>query len=537
MRSAYYLTIKVNAYIYLMYATEERAFGYAYDEGGYGEQGSGGQIYFAGILSIPDIPLVEQGSAQITLSIFDHDDLITLIMRRVGAFALSHKEATLRRLDYDDFSRPVFRTVFDGHTDEGIEFKSSSIIDIPMIDKKFTDSIKVPNKVLTTSLFPNLANSEGLPYTVIYGSDKEVPLRYINTANYKYMLAGHATKAAPATVYKSDTIPILTPFAVDLVMEEGIVVVDSGDWTTAHELDPDQRSYRSVTFVENIGDNANLFADVEGRYDDVAGTFTGTGSALIELPHHIVTSIYVNEEQLTTSHIDRTKTSALDTAFSGWKFTKSMVELNDSDVWIDEISANTYGLLKVVTLSDGLKYPYKAGEDTDSISFLFEEHINILDIEQDIVVGLTSLDNVASEIIIRYDYNYRQGKYNKTLRKQGKLIGDTDYDTTLAATYANYNNYDNTIELECSWIRDATTVNNLMTWMVRCAQLQRWTCMLSAAYTEDSTGRRINDLKIGDIAGITYKKYGWTQKKFQINRMSITEGGLSVHVELEETVG
>lgn len=227
------------------------------------------------------------------------------------------------------------------------------------------------------------------------------------------------------------------------------------------------------------------YISCKGKYDDVSGTITGSASALIENPSHVIESIARSEMSLVAAEID---TSALDiaaTAITGKKFAFQLLErreareiLNDLayqarlKLWWDEQDR-----LTALKFNSASHFPNSGTDIPGSLDIFSDTGAPAAGYftENPLISGLTirpiDVDDVISDFIIRYAQNYATGEYEKVLRvnkdeenlNDAYLSGTTGAALkTLCETAYNIIKTVNTLDIEAWAIRDEATATALM---------------------------------------------------------------------------
>ncbi len=300
----------------------------------------------------------------------------------------------------------------------------------------------------------------------------------------------------------------------------------------------------SLVFIYGYGKNleTELYLACKGRPDDGLGTVTGTASALIENPSHILESIARDEINLAATEID---TDALDTAatdVTGMKLAFQLLDRKGARELLDGIAAQSRLLLwwdeqdrltcKKVDSTDW--FPHSETDvpgdldifttTGDPVSGAFTHHPIISGPE----VRLMEMADVKNDFVVKYKKNYATGDYGAVLtcNKDAETLDDTILTAlgTTAATLtglctACYNRLDKaiqTLEVEAWAIRDETTATALMVHLINWFSKRRYIIEFTAGITaiEWELGDFINvrDDRIEDLFGIAVMN----RKKWEI---------------------
>jgi hypothetical protein len=259
--------------------------------------------------------------------------------------------------------------------------------------------------------------------------------------------------------------------------------------------------FRNICIIRGLNSDikTEVFIKAKGRYDDGSGTVTGTASALIENPSHVIESIARDEMSLTTAEIDTAAFDTAATALTGRKFAFQLLEqkparelLNDLafqarlKLWWDEqdrltckkFSATAYFPNSGTDIPGALDTYTTTGEPTGG-SFTTHQIISGPKLTR------MELDDVKNDFILKYKKNYATGEYSEVLRvnKDEENLDETicaALGTTGAAqtalcvtSYAAVKTV-NTLTIEAWAIRDETTATALMIHLIDRLSVRRW---------------------------------------------------------------
>ena len=241
-----------------------------------------------------------------------------------------------------------------------------------------------------------------------------------------------------------------------------------------------------------------FYISVQGAYDDVSGTVTGSASALIENPSHIVESIARSIIGLSSSEINTTAFDSSATTLTDWTMAFQLLEqlkveriFNDigeqckSAVFRDELDR----LSMKTWRGDDFKFPH-SGTDIPANLDIFAEECdstfsagietmtrNVI-LRNSLVLDRVKSSEMSNSFILRYKKNYATGNYDGVLFIDNGEGDTDDADTNLvagdeaymadsqtiaglkaitAASYTDNNNTTNQLVFEADYIRSRET--------------------------------------------------------------------------------
>jgi hypothetical protein len=199
-----------------------------------------------------------------------------------------------------------------------------------------------------------------------------------------------------------------------------------------------------------------LFFSVQGRPDDVSGTVTGTASALIEKPAHVVESIERSELGLAAAEIDTAAFDAAATEQAGMKLAFQLLERDDSYDTIDDIGRQSRQIfwwdstdrLTVMVAGSDAGFPNAAAglpnvpgnhdiftRTGSPVSGVYTYH----PIFAGPVRKPVDISRVRNDFVVKFGLNLASGEYAGVLtcNKDGCSASDADLDGVTAAELAD----------------------------------------------------------------------------------------------------
>lgn len=303
----------------------------------------------------------------------------------------------------------------------------------------------------------------------------------------------------------------------------------------------------NTVYISNISLSAGykvdfkteFFIACQGRPDDASGTITGTASALIENPSHVIESIARNSMSHATANIN---TSALDTAatsLANWKFAFQLLEQEKAADLLDRMGEQSK---LAVFRDDDDKLTVNMWNATADFEISGTDIPNALDIYADegrpvITAGIESwtrhpilhdsllIDQVDSgkvynSFTLKYRENYASGDYMEVLTidngagtvgsvTTNLVAGDEAYmensqtiaglKALTAASYTAMGNTTNTLTYEADFVRDRATAVKLLQHLVEAYTPRRYT-------VEFDTKENALRLECGDIINIRHRR-------------------------------
>jgi len=225
---------------------------------------------------------------------------------------------------------------------------------------------------------------------------------------------------------------------------------------------------------------ARVYVDVKGAKDDASGTITGSADALLENPADILEGIL--RWRLNWTANTHFRTSSFDTAraaLSGWKFAFSMNEQTNLIDFLDRYASESKSrifwdyqdMLVMVVFDSTAGFPM-SGTDTpaDGDIYTYDPDISGGAYSQNPILddyfwfGKTPLADVRNEFYFHYRKNPATGQYDKLLfctASDNNLASPGTYQTQCANSQSN-NKVKARLTMECDFIRDDTTAENLL---------------------------------------------------------------------------
>ena len=186
------------------------------------------------------------------------------------------------------------------------------------------------------------------------------------------------------------------------------------------------------------------FADLTGRKDDGSGTYTGSASALIEIPTDAIYQIANNDVVITDIDSSAFTTSRGAGYLSGWKHAYSVNKTINSKKLLEDIGKESKsfpffrsdGTLTVKTIKDTVSASDKTIIDAEILDISFKR---------------TPLKDIKTKVTVHYKYDYGNKSY---------LLTTTAGESTDSQTKYNMSADDSHLEIEAKYIRDDTTANS-----------------------------------------------------------------------------
>lgn len=290
---------------------------------------------------------------------------------------------------------------------------------------------------------------------------------------------------------------------------------------------------KDVCFVvsNDAGNETDFYGTGTGRYDDESGTITGTASATLENPAHVIEGFARNELNLTTAEID---TAAFDTAATARTGDKLAFQINEQRgardilndlayqsrlfLWWDE-----FDRLTVKAIDYDASFPNSLTNTPDALDIFTTTgdpvdgsltHHKIYSNDEDFLTQ-TPIDEVYCDYAINYCKNYATDKYSKVLtcNKDGNNLTDgylsgytgAELQALCAASNTKYGTV-NTLTVDAWAIRDDATAHKLIQHLIT-RHYRRWNLTtfktgFSALCFEPTDMINIRDDRIEDLYGV-----------------------------------
>lgn len=282
-----------------------------------------------------------------------------------------------------------------------------------------------------------------------------------------------------------------------------------------------------------------VFIACQGKYDDGSGTITGSASALIENPSHVIESIARDSMSHATANIDTATLDTIATSLTNWKFA---FQLNDqkkaADILDklgeqcktaifrdddDKLTASMWNQDAYFTNS-GTDIPSAldiyADEGRPSITAGIESWTRNPILHDSLVIEQVKTSDVCNSFTLKYRKNYASGDYMEVITIDNGLGTAGSVSTTLvsgdeaymersqtiaglkaltAASYTAMGNTTNTLIYEADYIRDRATAVKLLQHLVECNTPRRYTISFD-------TRENALPLEMGDIINIRHRR-------------------------------
>ena len=301
-----------------------------------------------------------------------------------------------------------------------------------------------------------------------------------------------------------------------------------------------------------------------GAKDDGSGTITGSANAVIKRPHYILEDLLRNRLSIAAGSLNTDDKTALTTLFTNWVFELSLTEQKLSLEYIKDLLRNTGDGMRYHVDPVGKYHWYKIGETSDTAVFTFKEKETILEYlvradgtRDEILPTLTlsPIDDLISEVTVRYDFNPARKQVSFNTRTEGAVafiaregfqksyvLGSaSDQDLSDAKTLYNVTR---AAVIEAEWIRDSVTAQELRHRIKTQRSKQKWIMRFPTtwdAITLASDGAK-TIIMVGDICAITYDfaRIGldgikWSAQKTQVLDLELVPDEL-IWVTVEEAL-
>jgi len=239
-----------------------------------------------------------------------------------------------------------------------------------------------------------------------------------------------------------------------------------------------------------------LYMNGEGHYDDTSGTVTGTASALIENPSHIIESIGRDEMGLATAEINTASFDTAATALTGMKMAFQISERKRAREYLKDIAYqgrmklwwDDRDRLKAKVFDSTAAYPVSASNipaALDVFTDTGEPSGDSFTTHQ--IVGEPKirrrLDEMRNDFVFRYKLNHASGEYGAviTCNKDGTTLSDGDLSGVtgaelVALCQAAYDETGSveTLEVEAWAVRDDATAARTVQHLVQRLATMPW---------------------------------------------------------------
>lgn len=303
-------------------------------------------------------------------------------------------------------------------------------------------------------------------------------------------------------------------------------------------------------YVGTVGNEVYLTG--KGRPDDTSGTVTGTASALIENPSHVIESLARSEFDIATASIDTADFDTAATSLANWKLAFQLLETTDGIKLLDQIGEQCKGSLfrdeydrlsiKIWDKTQGFAH---SGDDIPDDLDIFQtngattivsgvEYVtrNPIMIES-LTLDQTDIDECYNSFEIRFRKNYATGDYREVItidNGEGTVgsvtttlvSGDESYmendqtitglKTLCANSYNDYGEITRKLTIDADYIRDRATAVKLLQHNIECYAVRRYTVELTtyenALWIEYGDRVNIREKRVNERFGIptAYRK-------------------------------
>jgi hypothetical protein len=301
-----------------------------------------------------------------------------------------------------------------------------------------------------------------------------------------------------------------------------------------------------------------VYTNCDGQQDDGSGTVTGTASALIENPAHVIEALARNEMSLATADIDTAAFDTAATAVTGCKFAFQLNDRKDARDILDGLGKQARTFLRwnesdklTIKKISSADYFGNSGTDVpgahdiftttgDPVSGVFAHHQLLSDVR----IELSDADDHCTTFVLKYRQNYATGDYAAVLTcdKDAENLDDTKLSGTTGTTLvalcsAAYSRSGkvNTLEFECPYIRDETTATLLMQHLIEWYSVRRYTLEFTAGISAlcfvegDFINVRTDTIEnLFGTAVMNRKKWLVKRRSVSLNDMTITFTAIEV---------
>lgn len=262
-------------------------------------------------------------------------------------------------------------------------------------------------------------------------------------------------------------------------------------------------------------DVTELATSGTGVPDDVSGTITGSASALIENPSHVIESIARNSMSQTAAEIDTSALDTIATSLTNWKFAFQLLEqkkaadlldrmgeqcktavFRDDDDKLSAVMWNDLAYFSVSGTDIPSAWDIYASEGRPTITAGIESWTRHPILHDSLVIEQVNASEVYNSFTLRYRKNYASGEYMEVITIDNGLGDVDDISTTLvagdeaymensqtitglktltAASYTAMGNATNTLTYEAEFIRDRATAVKLLQHLVEVYTVRRYT--------------------------------------------------------------
>ncbi len=312
--------------------------------------------------------------------------------------------------------------------------------------------------------------------------------------------------------------------------------------------DPHPRIFRYPDEKREV--SGKIFASWKGRKYGAWGADLSPSKAtseLIEAPQHIIDSIFQDELGITSIDAASIDTTTVDRAVATWKFARSLTSADNSLSVIRSICEES-ALLSMRT-STGIERLVALSNAASPSTTITSSDIALDGVKPLCIKYQTSLDGIANEFYLNYNYNYIKGVYDDQLFC--KAYTDSPNDTNLAddsrsnddgygATYqalclSSQTLYNKVIkwEFNADWIRNATTAEAFIKVMMNWLTYRRWIFDATLIYNTNTL-----TLELGDKVLINHSLLPTgvsNTRQFIVTRL--VDGGMSRIGKIDATFG
>ena len=185
----------------------------------------------------------------------------------------------------------------------------------------------------------------------------------------------------------------------------------------------------ALVAYDNI-DTKEIYTNASGFYDDVSGTVTGSASALIENPAHVIESLARDQMSLASSDINTTAFDTAATALAGWKFAFQITDQRKASEHLDSLATQCKARVfwdsddkLSIKVFDSSAYFPKSGPTNHSGFDIFDTtgtpasgtYTTNPIMPDSLNIARVSMDDVYNDFVLKYKKNYASGEYAELL--------------------------------------------------------------------------------------------------------------------------
>lgn len=285
-----------------------------------------------------------------------------------------------------------------------------------------------------------------------------------------------------------------------------------------------QISYLQARFYSSSDQTVTtVFCDKLGTPDDASGTITGTPSALIENPSHVIESVARSEMSLPAASINTSSLDTAATALAGWQYAFQIIDQKNARIYLDELGRQSKSRilwdsddkLKVVT--------FKATNGFAVSGTGIPSGLDIFDttgspaggsfttnpiLPDSLEISRISIDSVYNDFVFKYRRNYASNEFAEILymtngagvagsAETNLLEADLEASQTLTALKAlcanSYTTYGSTrtLTIEASMIRDRATAAKCLQYFIERTTVRRYLVTVKTLF--NAVGHELGD--------------------------------------------